>query len=88
MKNVKYVATHVNSSNVPQARPIESFWGYLAQKVYERGWEDTTEEELILRIKYKIDDFHDDFHELPGNPYGRCQGDSQIYGGEWYLFFV
>ena len=46
----------MNQPNFPQARPIERFWGNLAQKVYERGWEDTTVEELIRRIKYKIND--------------------------------
>jgi hypothetical protein len=29
-ENINYVARHMNPPNVPQARPIESFWGCLA----------------------------------------------------------
>ncbi|XP_065658544.1 uncharacterized protein LOC136083064 [Hydra vulgaris] len=32
---VYYVDKEPNPPNVPQARPIENFWGHLAQKVYE-----------------------------------------------------
>ena len=32
---VIYVPKHLNPPKVPQARPIENFWGCLAQKVYE-----------------------------------------------------
>ena len=32
--------------NVPQARPIENLLDILAQKVYEGGWEATTQQEL------------------------------------------
>jgi len=52
-KYVTYVPTHLNTTKVPQARLIESFLGYLAQKVYERGWEVTTVEELIRGINEK-----------------------------------
>jgi hypothetical protein len=38
-QNVNYVPKRLNPPNVPQARPIEKFWGCLAQKVYEGGWE-------------------------------------------------
>ena len=62
-ENVKYVPEHLNPPNVTQARPIESFWGDLAQKVYEGGWEATTEEELIRRIKSKIKDFNTNYLE-------------------------
>jgi hypothetical protein len=37
-KNVNFVEKDLNPPNVPQARPIENFWGCLAQKVYEGGW--------------------------------------------------
>ena len=56
-KNVYYVDKRINPPNVPQARPIENFWGCLSQKVYEGGWQTTTEEELISRIKQKLKEF-------------------------------
>ena len=62
-ENVKYVPEHLNPPNVPQARPIESFWDDLAQMVYEGGWEATTEEEFIRRIKSKIKDFNTNYLE-------------------------
>ncbi|XP_065652787.1 uncharacterized protein LOC136080106 [Hydra vulgaris] len=43
-----------NPPNVPQARPIENFWGHLAQKVYEGGWQASTVQVLIDRIKLKL----------------------------------
>ena len=49
--------------NEPQARPIENFWGCLAQKVYEGGWEAKTEEQLIRRIQSKIKEFVKKFVE-------------------------
>ena len=42
-ENVKFIPKDINPPNVPQARPIENFWGCLAKKVYEGGWEDKTE---------------------------------------------
>ena len=38
-------------SNVPQIRPIENFWGDLAQKVYNDGWQAQTEKELVTRME-------------------------------------
>ena len=35
-ENVNFVPSNINPQNEPQARPIENFWGFLAQKVYER----------------------------------------------------
>ena len=49
--------------NVPQARPIENFWAILVQKVYEGGWEATSEEQLIRRIKAKIREFNIFFYQ-------------------------
>ena len=34
-QNINYVSKHINSPNVSQVRPIENFWGWLSQKVYE-----------------------------------------------------
>ncbi|XP_065674162.1 uncharacterized protein LOC136091102 [Hydra vulgaris] len=36
---VYYVDKESNPPNVPQALPIENFWGHLAQKVYEGDWQ-------------------------------------------------
>ena len=47
--------------NVPQARPIENFWGHLAQKVYEGDWQATTEQVLIDRIKVKLQEIELNF---------------------------
>ena len=56
-ENVKFVPKDMNPPNVQQARPIENFWGCLAQKVYEGGWEAKTEQQLIRRIKSKMKEF-------------------------------
>ena len=41
----------MNPLNVPKARPIEDFWGFFSQIVYEGGREANTEQELIRRIQ-------------------------------------
>ncbi|XP_065667819.1 uncharacterized protein LOC136088090 [Hydra vulgaris] len=51
---VYYVDKESNPPNVPQAQPIENFWGHLAQKVYEGDWQASTEQVLIDRIKLKL----------------------------------
>ena len=55
--NVNFVEKRLNPPNIPQARPIENFWGCLAQKIYEGGWEAKTEQQLIRRIDSKINEF-------------------------------
>lgn len=60
-ENINFVAKSSNPPNVPQARPIEDFWGCLAQKMYEGGWEAKTEDQLIRRIKAKLNEFDEDF---------------------------
>ena len=50
---IKYVKRSHNPPNVPQARPIETIWTLLEQKVYERGWEGKTLEQLAKRIVLK-----------------------------------
>lgn len=63
--NVNFVPVEVNPPNVPQARPIEDFWGCLSQKVYEGGWEAQTSDQLIRRIKQKLTEFEPKFfHRL------------------------
>ena len=51
---VNYVDKESNPPNVPQAQPIENFWGHLVQKVCEGGWQASTEQVLIDRIKLKL----------------------------------
>ncbi len=53
-ENFNYVAKQVNPPNVPQARPIEKFWSYLKQKVYEGGWLVKTEKQLTDCIESKL----------------------------------
>ena len=49
-----FVDETTNPPNVPQARPIENLWGVFAQKVYEGGWEATTQQELISRMQSQL----------------------------------
>lgn len=56
-EKMKFVGKDQNPPNVPQARPIESFWGHLGAKVYEGGWEARTRDQLVNRIKLKLKDF-------------------------------
>jgi hypothetical protein len=58
---IKYAPKHFNPPNVPQARPIENFWGCLAQKVYEGDWEATTEQQLINRLHRKLKEIDQKF---------------------------
>jgi hypothetical protein len=62
-ENVKFVPKDINPPNVPQARLIENFWVFLAQKVYEGGWKAKTEQQLIRRINSKMKKFDKNFVE-------------------------
>ena len=42
---------------------LRIFWGCLAQKVSEGGWEAKTEQQLIRRIKTKMKEFDKSFVE-------------------------
>ena len=44
--NIKFVQRQQNPPNVPQARPIETTWSLLEQKVYEGAWEAKNFEQL------------------------------------------
>ena len=46
-ENVNFVPKEINPPNVLHAHLIENFWGCLAQKVYERGWEAYMKQQLI-----------------------------------------
>ena len=56
-----FVPKRFNPLNLTQTYPIENFWGCLAQKVYEGGWEVETEKQLIRRIKSKMKEFDKNF---------------------------
>jgi len=46
-ENLRFVDKERNPPNFPRVRPIENFWGCLAQKVYEEGWQATKQTQLI-----------------------------------------
>ena len=46
-----------------QIGPNESFWGCLAQKVNEEGWEAKTERKIIYRTESSIKEFDEHFVE-------------------------
>jgi hypothetical protein len=62
-ENVIFVPKRFNPLNITQTYPIKNFYGFLAQKVYEGGWEAKTEHQLIRRIKSKIKEFDSFFVE-------------------------
>ena len=43
-----------NPPNVPQARPIETLWSLLEQKIYARNWQAKNLDSLARRIKAKV----------------------------------
>ena len=49
--NINYVKKENNPSEVPQYRPIEYFFGLLAECVYRRNWEAADAEALKRRIR-------------------------------------
>ena len=53
-KNVPFVIRKDNSPNVSQARPIETVWTLLEQKVYENNWEAENSDVLARVIKPEI----------------------------------
>ena len=62
-ENLNYVSKDNNPPNVPQARPIETFWAILEQKVYANGWQAKTEQHLRKRIKEKLKEFDQPFFQ-------------------------
>ncbi|XP_065668056.1 uncharacterized protein LOC136088292 [Hydra vulgaris] len=82
---VYYVDKESNPPNVPQARPIENFWGHLAQKVYEGDWQASTEQVLIDCIKLKLQEI--DLNFLHIFAYERRQSKIEI-NCRWWCFFI
>lgn len=53
-QNIPFVPKADNPPNVPQARPIENFWANLKRAIYDKGWEATSDAQLVSRIKRKL----------------------------------
>ena len=53
-ENIYFVPKAINPPNVPQARPIENFWGCLSEMVYKDGWQAKTVDQLANRIRAKL----------------------------------
>ena len=51
---INYVTRERNPPNVPQARPIETIWTLLEQKMYENNWEAQNIDQLAKRIILKV----------------------------------
>ena len=62
-ENVNFVSKEINPPNAPPGTSDWEFLGCLRQKVYERGWEAKTEQQLIRRIESKMKEFDTHFVE-------------------------
>ena len=51
---IKFMPKDLNLANVPQLRPIETFWAHLGQEVYANGWTADDIKQLIRRIRLLI----------------------------------
>ena len=49
-KKVKFVQKSENPPNVPEARPIEDFWGLIKGEVYKNNWQAENIDQLKNRI--------------------------------------
>jgi len=49
-RNINCVPKRVNPPNLPQAQPIENFWGMLSHLVYADGWEAYSEKQSPLML--------------------------------------
>ena len=49
-KKINFVQKIDNPANVPKVRPIENFWAFLKQKVYEGSWEARTIPQFRARV--------------------------------------
>ena len=55
--HIPFVPKIANPPNCPQLRPIEDLWACLKAKVYEKGWQASTERQLKQRILNKMKEF-------------------------------
>ena len=49
-RNINFVPKDFNPPNVPNLRPIESFWSFLKAKVYADGWVPENIEDLHKKV--------------------------------------
>jgi len=56
-KKVNFVPKRINPANVPEARPIEDFWGIIKDDVYRDGWSAPDLVALRKRIQQSIKKF-------------------------------
>ena len=54
---VNFVPKTINPANVPEARPIEDFWGIIKDDVYRDGWSAPDLVALRKRIQQSIKKF-------------------------------
>lgn len=52
--NIRFVAKMTNPPKVPELRPIEHYWSLLKASVYANGWVAKDKEQLIRRIREKV----------------------------------
>ena len=60
-KKVNFVEKEDNPANVPEARPIENFWGVLKGLVYKNNWQAENLDQLKQRIQYCWRQINPDF---------------------------
>ncbi|XP_074596310.1 uncharacterized protein LOC141851465 [Brevipalpus obovatus] len=58
-----YVTKDKNPPNVPQLRPIETFWSHLKAKVYYDGWTAKNFEDMKKRIRNCLKNFGKPYFE-------------------------
>lgn len=51
---IPYVEKAMNPTNLPQCRPVEDFFGYLAGIIYRGGWRAENTDQLQKRIRWAI----------------------------------
>jgi transposase len=60
---IKYLSKDNNPPNIPQLRPIETFWAHLKSKVYSGNWTANNDKQLIQRIRFKLKEFSPEYFE-------------------------
>jgi len=51
-EKVNFVQKFENPPNIPEARPIEDFWGIIKGEVYKNNWQAENLDQLQNRIKF------------------------------------
>ena len=56
-QNINFVDKCSTPPNIPHARPIENFLGWLVQEMYDGGWQAKSETQIIPLINLKLKKF-------------------------------